>query len=158
MARNGTNLTEREHRLMNDVADQSDTDRVLHVRIGEGDTERVEETLRALDQGDTPKPYFEVVLEDPSDVQTVTRPTTLALLSAIAQHEPESITATASLVDRDVRQVHENLEDLEQLGIIEFEVTGNAKKPRVWYDRIEVDYSLTPDPAERDRGAEVADG
>lgn len=156
MAKNGTNTTEREYRLMNDTA-PPDGERVLHVRVGSGDEDRVEETLAALDRGETPKPFFEVVLADAADLQKVTRPTSLALLRAIARYDPDSISETARLVDRDVRQVHDNLDELERLGIIEFEATGNAKKPRVWYDRIEVDYSLGADVADHDRSAEVAD-
>lgn len=142
---------------MNETPADDDGERVLHVRVGAGDEERIEKTLQALDEGHDPEPYFEVVLNDAADVQKITRPTSLALLRVISQERPDSMSETADLVDRDVRQVHDNLEDLEQLGVIEFEVTGNAKKPRVWYDRIELDYSLGANAPERDRGAEPAD-
>ena len=50
--------------------------------------------------------------------------------------------AFASLVNRDVRQVHDNLTELEELGLIELEKEGRSKRPRVWYDSIEVDLPL----------------
>lgn len=62
--------------------------------------------------------------------------------STIARGEPESIRETARLVNRDVRQVHQNLEELEELGLIDFESEGRSKRPRVWYDTIEVDLPL----------------
>ena len=157
METNGTNTTPTERQYMNESTQSDDSARVLHVRVGSGNDERVEEVLGALDRGEEPDPYFEVVLNDAADLQKITRPTSLALLRVISQEAPESIAETARLVDRDVRQVHGNLEELERLGIIEFEVTGNAKKPRVWYDRIEVDYALAADAGDADRGAELAD-
>lgn len=60
-----------------------------------------------------------------------------------AQHEPESIRETARVVDRDIRQVHRNLEEFEVLHPLEFERAGRSTKPTVWYDSIEVDLPLT---------------
>ncbi|MFC4438844.1 MULTISPECIES: toxin-antitoxin system TumE family protein [Natrialbaceae] len=51
--------------------------------------------------------------------------------------------STARLVDRDIRQVHRNLEEFEGLHPLEFEHAGRSKKPTVWYDSIEVDLPLT---------------
>lgn len=130
MAMNGTDSTGRE-------------DRTLHVRFRESDEERVEETLSALDRGETPAPFFEVVFHDPEDVHRVTRPQNLELLRAIVQHRPESIRETARIVGRDVRPVHRNLTELEELHLIELVDDGQAKRPRVWYDSIDIDIDLS---------------
>jgi len=66
----------------------------------------------------------------------------LELLHAIAEHEPSSIRELAETVDRDYREVHRNLEELETLNVVEFKQEGQAKKPAVWYDNIEVDVNL----------------
>jgi predicted transcriptional regulator len=68
----------------------------------------------------------------------------LELLEAIVEDEPESIRATARLVDRDYREVHRNLSELEDLGLIHFEGgdPGMAKRPVVDYDDIEIDIIL----------------
>lgn len=65
----------------------------------------------------------------------------LELLEAIAKHEPESIRGAAELVDRDYKQVHRNLTDLEDVGVIEFEGggSGRPKKPILAYDGLEID-------------------
>lgn len=126
----------------------SETERILHIRFQRSDEQRIKETLMAIDDGETSEPYFEVVLHEMEDLQTVTRPTNLTLLRTIACEQPESIRETARLVDRDVRQVHRNLEELDELGVIDLETEGQTKRPTVWYDSIEVDLPLTDNDAE----------
>ena len=121
---------------------QSDAERVLHIRFKRSDTSRIEETLRALDAGEDTEPYFECTFHDLDQLHQVTRPTNLALLRTIAREEPSGIREVARLVDRDVRQVHRNLSELEELGLIEFEQDGQSKRPSVWYDSIAVDLPL----------------
>ena len=127
-----------------------DGGRTLYVRFRHGDEDGLRDTFRALDRGETPEPHFEVVFEDPADVHRVTRPRNLELLRTVARHEPESIRETARLVDRDVRQVHDNLAELEALHLLEFEADGRRKRPTVWYDSIELDLSLTDPETTRD--------
>ncbi|EMA06721.1 Predicted transcriptional regulator [Haloarcula vallismortis] len=122
------------------------TDRTLHIRFREGSDDDIEDALAALDQGETPESHFEVVYHDPADVHRVTRPKSLELLRAIVQHEPESIRETARLVDRDVSQVHRNLNELEELHLVDLTDDGQSKRPSVWYDAIDIDLPLvTPD-------------
>jgi predicted transcriptional regulator len=44
-------------------------------------------------------------------------------------------------VDRDYKQVHRNLSELDDIGVIEFEGggSGHAKKPKLAYDGLEID-------------------
>jgi len=65
----------------------------------------------------------------------------LELLEAIFESEPGSIREAAELVDRDYKQVHRNLSELEDIGVIEFEGggSGRAKKPVLAYDGLEID-------------------
>ena len=65
----------------------------------------------------------------------------LELLDAVFEHEPESIREAAELVNRDYKQVHRNLSELEDIGVIEFEGggSGQAKKPVLAYDGLEID-------------------
>ncbi|WP_254525006.1 transcriptional regulator [Natrinema caseinilyticum] len=128
---------------MENPGNKTDDDRTMYIRFERGDEQATLETLRALDRGDEPEPHFEVVYHDPDDLHRVVRPKNLELLRTIAQHDPESIRDTARLVDRDVKQVHGNLEELEALHLIEFERDGRSKRPTVWYDAIEVDLPLT---------------
>ncbi|MFC7157934.1 transcriptional regulator [Halomarina halobia] len=114
----------------------------MYIRYREGDEEGLLDALEAVDRGETPDPHLECVYHDIEDVHRVTRPKTLELLQVLVADQPESIRETARLVDRDVRQVHRNLKELEALGLIDFEQAGRSKRPTVWYDRIEVDLPL----------------
>ena len=116
--------------------------RTLHIRFRTGDEARIQETLDALDRGETPDPHFEVVFYDPDDVHRVTRPENLELLRAIVQHEPESIRETARVVERDVRPVHRNLVELAELHLLELVSEGQARRPHVWYDSIALELPL----------------
>lgn len=131
----------------------TDGERVLHIRFERSDTSRIEETLRTIDDGEDVKPYFECTFHDSEQLHRVTRPKNLELLRTIAREEPSGIRETARLVDRDVRQVHRNLNELESLGLIDLEERGPAKRPTVWYDTIEVDLPLFGP----DSGSDAAD-
>lgn len=135
--------------------DTHETERVLHIRFQRSDEQRVEETLKAIDRGESPEPYFETVFHEMEDLQTVTRPTNLTLLRTIAREQPTSIRETARLVDRDVRQVHRNLEELAELGVIDLEADGRTKRPTVWYDSIEVDLPLFDAESNSETSAEA---
>jgi predicted transcriptional regulator len=71
-------------------------------------------------------------------------------IRAIVQHEPASIRETARLVERDVSQVHRNLVELEELHLIDLVDDGNAKRPVVWYDAIDIDLPLLTPTVESD--------
>jgi predicted transcriptional regulator len=135
--------------------DDRPDDRVLHIRFREGDSERIEETLDALDSGETPDTYVERVYHDPDELHRITRPKNLELLRTIVRKRPESIRETARLVERDVRQVHRNLAELEGLGLVEFEEIDRAKRPRVWYDEINVELPLGDERSDDADTAEV---
>ncbi|WP_178915684.1 hypothetical protein [Natronomonas gomsonensis] len=76
------------------------------------------------------------------EASLICRPTTIELLRTIAREEPSSIRETARLVDRDVRQVHDNLWTLGGEGLVEFERDGRAHRPVVDYDEIELEIGL----------------
>lgn len=73
-------------------------------------------------------------------------PARLELLRAIAEHEPESVSETAALVDRDVGDVSRDLQRLDALDLVALDEGGPGKptRPIVPYDRIEItiDYPL----------------
>lgn len=49
---------------------------------------------------------------------------------------PFSINEAARTVDREVKNVHEELSRLAQLEIILFEEDGQSKRPIVWFDEL----------------------
>ena len=78
-------------------------------------------------------------------------PTVLDLIEVVRQEEPASINETARVADRDVKNVHEELSRLAQLGVIFFEEDGQRKRPVVWFDELVI--SL---PFEKPTGSDTA--
>lgn len=71
-------------------------------------------------------------------METLT-PRVLNLIEATRRDEPESINEAARVVDRDVKNVHEELSRLAQLGIIYYEEEGRSKRPVVWFDELVIE-------------------
>jgi len=118
--------------------DADDDERVLEVRVVHDEGDSVEEAMKALDRGDEPERSYGLTLPV-ERLNEVVNADNIELIRTIAREEPESIRELARLVDRDVRQVHDSVTELETLGLIEFQKEGRAKKPTVWYDSISVD-------------------
>lgn len=72
------------------------------------------------------------------------------LLRVLNVHEPASIRETARLVERDKKNVHDQLRKLAAYGVVEFVKEGNAKRPVVAYDEIVFDFAVSLDPSEED--------
>ncbi len=136
---------------MTDTEPNSD-DRTLHVYVGEANRLRkqTKDMLRAVEEDDE----FEDVghthvlnFESESELARLLSPANLALLRAIRQHKPESMRDAAEIVDRDFKEVHRNLTELSELGVIDLVDDGRSKRPVTQYDDIEVHYSLVTDEA-----------
>lgn len=55
----------------------------------------------------------------------------------------ESIRALADRLDRDVRQVHDDLQILSESRIVHFREAGSAKQSYVPYDTVKIEVELT---------------
>jgi predicted transcriptional regulator len=116
----------------------------LHVRIGSTpDRNELEANLEAIDADEMPAATGSTL--SVADLETfgrIFRPTNLELLEAIVEHEPGSIRELARLVDRNPPEVLDNVNELEDFGLIELHEEGRSKRPVVWYDEIDVDIPL----------------
>lgn len=138
------------------------TDPTLKITFGQADEHRdaARERLQRAEAGETGEAIEQDVrlilnFEDFADVERLMRQTNLELLATIATDHPPSIRATAEAVDRDYKEVHRNLKELETLGVIEFVTEGARKKPRLRDGAERIDFSLqfnlaahSPKPAE----------
>jgi predicted transcriptional regulator len=104
--------------------------------------DEVLEKVEAAERGEEVEPLRVLNLPNKRELSRLMSEKNLELLEAIKEGEPSSIRGLAKIVDRDYREVHRNLEELETLNVVEFEQEGQAKKPTVWYDNIEVDVNL----------------
>ncbi|HET7324906.1 MAG TPA: hypothetical protein VFJ06_11280 [Halococcus sp.] len=69
--------------------------------------------------------------------------TTLELLRTISRQRPRSMRGTATLVERDFKDVPRNLYELAGFGVIEFEEDGWAKRPVIRFDKLVIDIPVT---------------
>ena len=95
-------------------------------------TNRVE----AIDRGGAADSTPTLSFTSYDDLMETLTPRVLDLIEAIRREEPASINETARVVDRDVKNVHEELSRLARLGIIFFEEEGQRKRPVVWFDEL----------------------
>ncbi|WP_117594457.1 HVO_A0114 family putative DNA-binding protein [Haloprofundus halophilus] len=104
------------------------------------------ERLRRAESGEAfeeQEAAFVLNLEELDDVERLMRRLSLQLLDVITSEHPESIRETARLANRDYREVHRNLKELETLGVIEFTTDGNSKRPILRDGTEAIDLSIT---------------
>lgn len=116
----------------------------LTIRLGERDRTRREtrERIAAAQRGESVDERHVLNIEREHDIARVLSEANIELLRTIAAHEPQSMRETAELVERDFKDVHRNLTELNELGIISFEEKGQAKRPVIRFDELIVDIDL----------------
>ena len=96
----------------------------------------VRSAIKSLEDGEEVDSPPTISFGSYDDLMETLTPRVLDLIEAIRRAEPGSINETARVVDRDVKNVHEELARLAQLGIIFFEEDGQRKRPVVWFDEL----------------------
>jgi predicted transcriptional regulator len=104
-------------------------------------TDRIE-AIEGSEEGDS-TPMLSFTSYD--DLMETLTPRVLDLIEAIRREGPSSINETARVVDRDVKNVHEELSRLARLGIIFFEEDGQSKRPIVWFDELVINLPFDPE-------------
>ena len=109
---------------------------VLLVTVGGGEDAYEEglEAIRSLRRDETVEAPATVTFANEKQLGRVFDERVYQLLRVIRDEEPRSIRETARLVERDVKNVHEELTRLEALGVIRFDEDGQAKRPVFPYD------------------------
>ncbi|SDL00086.1 HVO_A0114 family putative DNA-binding protein [Natronorubrum texcoconense] len=125
------------------------TENTLKITFGQRDEHRdaARARLKRAEAGETGDPIEQDVrhilnFEEYSDIERLMRVSNLELVEAIATKQPASIRQTAAVVDRDYREVHRNLKELESLGVVEFEDTGRSKTPQLRGGADSIDFSI----------------
>jgi predicted transcriptional regulator len=139
------------------------TDKTLKITFKQRDDHRTaaKARLQRAEAGETggtieQDARFILNFEEYSDIDQLMRERNLKLIEAIVEHEPASIQATAEAVDRDYREVHRNLKELESLGVMEFEDDGQRKRPQLRGGAQTIDFSIQfPLQPTADTGASV---
>ncbi|WP_436930050.1 hypothetical protein [Halosimplex halobium] len=105
----------------------------------------VTDDIEALELGDAADSTPTLSFTSYDDLMTTLTPRVLELVEAIRREEPSSINEAARVVDRDVKNVHEELTRLARLGIVFFEEEGQSKRPVVWFDEVVINLPVDPD-------------
>ena len=84
-----------------------------------------------------------VNFQDASRLQRVLTPRRLELVRSLLDEPAESIRDLADRLDRDVRQVHDDLGVLSEYRIVHFREEGRAKKPHIPYDTVKIEVELS---------------
>ena len=84
-----------------------------------------------------------VSFDSPEKIRKLLTEKRLELMKTIMEKEPDSITELTEILDRDMKEVHNDLKLLEENNIVFFEEEGRKKKPVIPYNDIKVDYSIT---------------
>ena len=138
------------------------TENTLKITFRQRDDHRdaARERLRRAEAGESGEAIeqdvrFILNFEEFDDVDRLMRTSNLELIEMIVAHQPESIRDAAGVVDRDYREVHRNLKELESLGVIEFETSGQSKKPilRAGAENIDFSFRFPPSPGGEIPGA-----
>ena len=109
---------------------------VVTVQTSDEFHDDVTDGIVSLEQSDSVDSAPALSFTSYDDLMATLTPRVLELIEAIRREEPSSINEAARTVDRDVKNVHEELSRLAQLGIILFEEDGQSKRPVVWFDEL----------------------
>ena len=118
---------------------------VVTVRSSEEFHDDVADSITTLDSGETVDSTPTLSFTSYDDLMETLTPRVLDLIEAIRREEPSSINEAARVVDRDVKNVYEELSRLAQLGIIFFEENGQSKRPVVWFDELVINLPFDPE-------------
>ena len=105
----------------------------------------VTDGIEAVERGDAVDSSPTLSFTSYDDLMETLTPRVLDLIEATRRDRPASINETARVVDRDVKNVHEELSRLAQLGIIFFEEDGQSKRPVVWFDELVINLPFDPE-------------
>ena len=139
-----------------ELGSKEDPESVLRIesKPWESFKEDILETAAEVNEGDEPGPD-KLSFSDPGQIARILTQKRLELIRTVMLEEPESMRALARLVDRNPKEVNDDVHLLEEYGIITLKQDGRAKRPVVPYDRIEfavtleLDESSGSDPSER---------
>lgn len=118
---------------------QNESTLVVTVSSSEEFHDDVRSALQALDRGENIDSAPTITFGSYDDLMDTLTARALDLVEAVRREEPGSINEAARVVDRDVKNVHEELGRLARLGIVYFEEDGRSKRPVVWFDELVIE-------------------
>ncbi|MBJ6611968.1 MAG: hypothetical protein JG718_16550 [Candidatus Thiothrix moscowensis] len=118
------------------------SERILTIKVGSGIQSSLalaQQMMERLDIGEEPAPYFGVGFKNVSQMLSVFTPKRWDLLAALREHGAMSIAELARTLQRDYKNVHNDVERLMEWLAIERDANGKIFTP---YSEIVVDVHL----------------
>ena len=130
-------------------------DSALRITVESDDDfhERTTDKLAKIEAGETAPQDHVKSFATAAQVRRVLTDKRLELIEETMRDPPESITALADRLDREVSDVHDDLELLADEHIIQLDRNGRCVQPTVPYKRIHIDITLPRTPPADDRQA-----
>jgi predicted transcriptional regulator len=127
--------------------EQLRTESTLLVTVNSSDEfhDDIADGIETLEKGNAVDSTPTLSFTSYDDLMETLTPRALDIIKAIRQEEPSSINETARVVNRDVKNVYEELSRLAQLGIIFFEEDGQSKRPVVWFNELVINLPFHPE-------------
>ena len=118
------------------------SERILTIKVGtsvQSSLSLAQQMLERLEVGEEPAPYFGVGFKNVSQMLSVFTPKRWDLLAALREHGAMSIAELARTLQRDYKNVHNDVERLMEWLAIERDANGKIFTP---YSEIVVDVHL----------------
>lgn len=118
------------------------SERILTIKVGTGIQSSLalaQQMMERLDVGEEPAPYFGVGFKNVSQMLSVFTPKRWDLLATLREHGAMSIAELARTLQRDYKNVHNDVERLMEWLAIERDAQGKVFTP---YSEIVVDVHL----------------
>ncbi len=116
--------------------------RILRIKVGtsiQPSLALVQQMMECIEEGAEPAPYFGVGFKNVSQMLSVFTPKRWDLLAALREHGAMSIAELARLLQRDYKNVHNDVERLTEWLAIERDTNGKIFTP---YSEIVVNVHL----------------
>ena len=117
-------------------------ERILTIKVGtsvQSSLELAQQMLERLEVGEEPAPYFGVGFKNVSQMLSVFTPKRWDLLAVLREHGAMSVAELARTLQRDYKNVHNDVERLMEWLAIERDANGKIFTP---YSEIVVDVHL----------------
>jgi predicted transcriptional regulator len=88
-----------------------------------------------------------VAFADADELSKLLTERRMETIEVIMTEEPDSIRELARILDRGLREVHDDVHTLEEYGVVELRDEGRYKKPVVPYDDIDISVRLSREGA-----------
>ncbi|WP_025209111.1 HVO_A0114 family putative DNA-binding protein [Hippea sp. KM1] len=123
--------------------------RVKNIKIGIKSTEdslnEFKDYWKKIEKGEEVERKEALYFESLNALRSVLTTKRIELLKAIAKHKPKSIYELSKIVNRDLKNVNEDVKLLSELGLLELKKSKTDKertKPVIEYDRIMIEIDL----------------